>query len=365
MFQAIGQVHEDKEIAVRVLTWLLYGARPLRLNELAISVMIKPGRQFHADQKLDPDDILGICRSFIKLNEQTNVVEFAHFSVQEYLTAREVPVGEKDSLVRNPDFIDEIAGHTLLMECCLTCLMSNPFRDCGLLEMKVAFDTKFRTTEYLSYAVFNWPSHAEKTGLQEDSVRSVVSFLLGGTYLAWSQLLDATSADHCLSQWIDGTRQNLLQWPVHNRPPPLYYAASFGLLPVVQELLHRGDGAVNLQGGSHDYSLIVAAAHGHGDVVWELICAGADLEVSSCYTGGGTALQNAAMGGHKATVETLIRADADLYARDSNGCVPLGVMSGTDLELVKMLGEYGLTTMPAGTSPEGQVCRGILSWNSG
>src|SRR5579859_3117718 len=46
MFEVIGQVREDKEIAVRIVTWLLYAARPLRLDELAIAVMIKPGRRF-------------------------------------------------------------------------------------------------------------------------------------------------------------------------------------------------------------------------------------------------------------------------------------------------------------------------------
>ncbi len=154
MFEVIGQVREDKEIAVRIVTWLLYAARPLRLDELAIAVMIKPGRRFHIDQKLDSDDVLGICRSFIKLNEQTNVVEFAHFSVQEYLTARELPVGERNSLVANPDFIDEIAAHTLLMECCFTSLKSYPFLDCGLLETEDALRARFKTTDYLDAGIY-------------------------------------------------------------------------------------------------------------------------------------------------------------------------------------------------------------------
>jgi len=80
MLQAIGQVRGDKEIAIRVMTWLLYAARSLRLDEVAI--LIKPGRQFEITQKLDRDAVLEICRSFIKLNQQTNVVDFAPFSVR-------------------------------------------------------------------------------------------------------------------------------------------------------------------------------------------------------------------------------------------------------------------------------------------
>jgi len=36
MMNAIGRVREDKEIAMNIMTWILYAARRLRLDELAV-----------------------------------------------------------------------------------------------------------------------------------------------------------------------------------------------------------------------------------------------------------------------------------------------------------------------------------------
>jgi hypothetical protein len=185
MLKAIGHIPSDLELVKTVLTWLLYSARPLRLDELAVAVAIKPGKDFDGyTQKLDYDEIvLETCSSFVKMNVSTRTVEIAHISVAEYFASALLSDG-----VSNENYIDEKTGHSLLMKSCLTYLSSPPFKVGPCVEY---LDVKSRIEdEFWRYAAYYWPVHAEKVEYDVDDRGYVHSFLRNAAYFSWGQCLD-------------------------------------------------------------------------------------------------------------------------------------------------------------------------------
>jgi len=136
MLNTIARVPGDKEIVVKVMAWLTYALRPLRMEELALVAGLQPDKSFHFDQQIDLDEILEICGSFITIKPgkssnfdvsweipgshiaEYDSVDFAHFSVEEYFTSSTLPDG-----TTNPYFISEVDGHRLLTLCCLRYLL--------------------------------------------------------------------------------------------------------------------------------------------------------------------------------------------------------------------------------------------------
>src|SRR5271170_3319178 len=99
----------DKEYsqdALKILQWLVYSRRPLRIEEVVdiIAVDINDDPKFDLDRRLpDPRDILTICSSLITTavetinNSSRNITEeyvrLAHFSVKEYLVSKQIQDG--------------------------------------------------------------------------------------------------------------------------------------------------------------------------------------------------------------------------------------------------------------------------------
>jgi hypothetical protein len=94
MLERIARMPDDLRITRTALTWLIYLHRPFRLKELALAAIIDPETDFSDEQRLDRDEmLLEICGSFIKMNQETQIITIGHFSVREYLTSSALPDG--------------------------------------------------------------------------------------------------------------------------------------------------------------------------------------------------------------------------------------------------------------------------------
>ena len=98
---------DDSKDALKILQWLVYSARPLRIEELAevltVNTEFTPPL-FDAEQRfLDPRDVLDICSSLVATTVEISgkdgdereeiLVQLAHFSVKEYLVSERIRAG--------------------------------------------------------------------------------------------------------------------------------------------------------------------------------------------------------------------------------------------------------------------------------
>jgi hypothetical protein len=237
----------------------------MRLAALSEAVVIQRGDELLDDEcKLcDPKAILYICQGLVSYDEKTAIITLAHSSVQAYLTS---------DLIKNGCAaffsIDETEATRNMFEKCLTYLgfrnFDHPCQDTPSLNQRLYENPLFR------YASDNWAFHCYAlqslgSGLTEADVQSVMKLFStrqkhdGGNYTSWAQLI-------------------LFEAPARRalKTMPLYYAASFGLLPVVDRLL-ESETTCNTHGGRNEATpLIVATFRGHLRVVERLLQADAD-----------------------------------------------------------------------------------------
>jgi hypothetical protein len=94
-------IHEDhRHVALRVLRWLAVSYRPLRLKEICEACTIPPGPELgrastlKQEYRLTVDQLRGLLPNLVRVSFSTEVrdfsLEFAHFSVKEYLTGPSV-----------------------------------------------------------------------------------------------------------------------------------------------------------------------------------------------------------------------------------------------------------------------------------
>jgi hypothetical protein len=116
----LGIDTQERDKAYAALQWLIFSARPLRLEELAEAVVIEPGASSFSteDRMFDPHDIATICRSLVSLSDDTSEIRLAHYSVQEYLLSDRIGHGPSAffSILRP-------SAAVLIAEVCLTYLL--------------------------------------------------------------------------------------------------------------------------------------------------------------------------------------------------------------------------------------------------
>lgn len=256
---------EDRMLTREILQILAFSFRPLKLKEICELLQVTPGLPYLDENKrlTDPRDVVDICGSFLQYQRETDIVALAHHSVKTYL------ISNLASPVKYFQ-LSEVDAHRNLAIKCLTYLSLNAFasgpcRPGGKVVERNARYPLFR------YAGEHWALHAQAVeehghhNFGEPLWTLLKSFLVSDdstrrNFSAWVQLLIPTSKS------IDRTR-------------PLYYAASFGLTPVVRHLIDTG-ADIEARGGRCEATpLNIASFRGNADVVQLLLEHGADPEV--------------------------------------------------------------------------------------
>ncbi|KAF6828382.1 ankyrin repeat protein [Colletotrichum plurivorum] len=261
----LGRIpNQDHQIAREALAWLCFSLRPLSLDELAEAIIIEEDdTDIDADCRLtNPSVVPAICQGLVHASKSS--VTLAHDSIRTFL---------QSDWIRNSSAsyfaLDASEVHRSIMRKCLTYLSLTPFTSGPLSDLRQV-KHYFTTYPFLDYASTMWPIHSERFVLDNYDENLILGFFAtkkqhnGGPFEAWVQLI--LNSDHLEA--------------IHETEP-LYYAASFNMLSVIQLLLkpeHNVD--VNKKGGRFSSTpLFVALWRGNVDAAKLLVQAGADPDI--------------------------------------------------------------------------------------
>lgn len=80
---------DDANLASRILSWLTYSVRPLRVHELQHALLHDPRQGIDDildfDSLVDKEVLLSVCAGLVTLEEETSLVRFIDYTTQEYL----------------------------------------------------------------------------------------------------------------------------------------------------------------------------------------------------------------------------------------------------------------------------------------
>jgi hypothetical protein len=228
--------------AIRLLQFLVYSKRPLKLAEATeiIATQIEDGLQgFDIKRRLYREtDVLDYCPGLITIvHAADKELHLAHFSVSEYL-------GEKQFKITTASIS--------ITKTCLTYLTD--INGCS-----TEINSDFPMARYAAEA---WTSHAMLAQASKDITRAIVRFLdEEATFQRWAHLCQPDR------DWDDD--------PGPPQGSRLYYACFVGLIAPARDLISNG-ADVNAQ-GRYGNALYVASLNGHQEIIKLLLDNGAGL----------------------------------------------------------------------------------------
>jgi ankyrin repeat protein len=320
----------DRDEALSLFRWIALSNRPLTLPELAEAAVFRP-----QDDCLDPEDrlccaedVLRICHSLVSVSNERfkicgeppknyNVVQFAHFSVLEYLTS--------DMAGRFK--ISDKSANTHITACCFSYLLQTD-------QVKLS-EQSLEDYPLLRYSAEYWFEHfreleasAQSDTTWLDRLYEFFSQVVDGSFFNWLRIQDP------LAPYL----QYRFSTDASEFPSPLAYASLFGLLDTAKRLLEAHHGRYNQP--LHFLDAIRAAAlKGHYDLVQLLLYSGADASMTAEY--GSSPLAAACSGGHYQIVKLLLDHGAELDAVRSKSTALFQAAKNGHVQIVDLLLECG------------------------
>jgi ankyrin repeat domain-containing protein 50 len=220
---------DDYEVAMRILHWLLFSARPLYIEELAeLAAMDMSAEPFEDIERLwDPADVLNICPNLLTTVEEHTtdseeepklLVRLAHISIREYLLSREILKGSAARF-----HIEEPRSHASITDCCLMYLRL----------VKDSVPEAAETLPLAIYAATNWLFHYEKVPETATETHSIVFDFFThqmNIYSKWISYLSSATPPRF-------NRELIGPIPLS----PLEVASTYGLVTVLRMMLHSDD----------------------------------------------------------------------------------------------------------------------------
>jgi len=337
--------------AFRLLQCLTVALRPLRVEELAEVLTF----DFDATRrgeipKSNPDwrladqqqAVLSTCSSLIAIVNRgdSQVVQFSHFSVKEFLISDRL-AGSNGDVSRYHILLEP--AHTILAQACLGVLLR--------LSDNVYWD-QARDIPLARYSAQNWVGHAQ-FGAVSSRISEAMQYFFNENkpHLgAWVRLYDM-NREYLWSDYYH-----------HGHPAPLYYAALCGFYDLVERLVVKNPGHVSAKRGLKNTSLGAALHRNHFHVAELLHRHGADVNQhrvtetllreavnegninavqwllnhnatvnakTFLRRGRHSALHSAATHGHLQVCRMLLERNADVNARDELGRTPLHYATAT------------------------------------
>jgi ankyrin repeat protein len=330
--RSLEEIDEQNwEYAHRLFQCVAAASRPLLVSELveflAFDFETGPTPVFLADWR--PEDpthaVISICSSLlavVKPDDGSPVVQFAHFSVKEYLTSARL---SKATATISRLHVSMTAAHTIVAQACLGVLLhlnENVTKD-SLEEFPLAV-----------YAAEYWVGHARFEDVSS-KVQDGMKRLFDPSKIhlsAWVRVHDPEDSE---SQIWESER------PIKARATPLHYAASCGIHDVAAFLIVEHSQDVNARGfDEKETPLHVASWRGHADVAQLLLEHGADAAAQD--DDKRTPLHRASRDGHVKVARVLLEHGADTEIRDKKNWSPLDRASNEGhVEVAQVLLEHG------------------------
>ncbi|KAI3323560.1 ankyrin [Xylariaceae sp. AK1471] len=301
----------DSELAIEILTWVHYAARPLTIAELRHAVSIEVGAEDFDEEDLPNPNLLSLCLGLVMLDVKEERVSFVHFTLKEYF--------QKSAATKL-----NLGGHKLLAQKCLTYISyksttvplnggwekqeegwgtSSAKYEHPTQPLLYAEDARTRVFDFpnrryavfftwedhllslnalyalLNYASCQWGFHVEQAAIPDSSLTDFVIryLLLEGTKL------QVSSANFMLSRdvWHISRHENnayVHPW-ISWIPPRLHLVAFFGLCDIWKHLKRTSLDLHSLSlDGTGRPPLIYACYGGKSDMV-QLILSESDSNI--------------------------------------------------------------------------------------
>ena len=330
--RSLEEIGEKKwKYAHLIFQCVAAASRPLLVSELAefFAFDFDAGSipTLLADRRLeDPaHTVLSVCSSLLVIVEPGSgspVVQFAHFSVKEYLMSARL--SEANNTISR-FHVSMSAAHAIIAQACLGVLLH--------LDGNVTTDS-LENFPLAEYAAEHWVGHARFENVLSE-VQDGMKRLFDpgeGHLSAWVWIYDLEDHQH---------RFRLSERPVKARATSLHYAAFCGIHDVAAFLIIEHSQNVNAQGFNDETPLHVASRHGHADIAQLLLKHGADVEARSG-AAKYTPLLLASKGGHVEVVRVLLKHGADIEAQNKSEWSPLALASFfRHVEIARVLLEHG------------------------
>ena len=312
-----------RDHAHRLLQCLTVAVRPLRVAELAEVLAIDFGTGSRGERsKLNTDwrwedeqeAVLSTCSSLISVVDEqgSQVVQFSHFSVKEFLTSSRVAVS---SVNISAFHILLEPAHTVLAKACLGVLL----RLGELVDEDSAEDNVEDKFPLARYAAEHWVDHA-RFGNVSSHIREAMEDLFDADkpyFTAWLQVhnIDAEPLSSSALYWFS------CQEKPDMMATPLYYAALCGFHDLTEQLIIKHPQQVNAAGGYYVSPLAAALSGGHFKIAQLLYGRGADVDVQG--RSNRTPLYGASFSGQLEIVQWLLSRGSNANVPDIGGRTPL------------------------------------------
>jgi ankyrin repeat protein len=335
--------------AHRLLQCLTVAVRPLRVSELAEVLAVDFGTAscggtsiLNTDWRWEDQEeaVLSTCSSLISVVDEygSQVVQFSHFSVKEYLTSPRI-AGLSGDVSRFHVLLEP--AHTILAKACLGVLVRlGELVDEDNVEDNVedtiedSIEDKFPLAQY---AVEHWVDHARFENVSSH-IREGMEDLFDPDkpyFAAWLQVHDIDTEPSGYSPlYYFAEFENL------KTATPLYYAALCGFHDLAEQLTIKHPQQVNATGGYYVSPLGAALKGGHFKIAQLLYERGAEVDVQGRFSR--TPLIGASYSGDLGIVQWLLSRSANLTVRDGyNGWTSLHVaVCHGHLEISRLLLQY-------------------------
>ena len=297
-----------REIAARILRWVVIAARPLTLSELSVVTETTVGSSVISSRDEIIRDQVSYCRYFLMI--QGDKVGLIHQSAKDYLLRKTCDSNPKLEFFR----IKEEVASLEIARRCFNYLQSGALAAGRVDLWKVTSHS--RAFPLLEYAVLHWFEHTRSLARSED-----IFDLSHPFYHMKSQIRES---------WLKTYHTRDFYADLVPDPHPLLHMAShFGILPLAENILLENSvvGKVNRlfymnkPDGRGKTALIWAAGNGHEAIVRLLLNKAADVDVQDEF--GETALFKAALNGHENTVGLLLEKGADIDIKNKHGVTAL------------------------------------------
>jgi ankyrin repeat protein len=293
---------------------------------LAFDFSAGPIPKFRKGSRLtDPvEAVLSVCPTLLSLVnvESAQVVQFAHFSVKEFLTSTRF--SEKRDTISRRYYIPMAAAHTVMAQVCLGMLLG--------LDENVTRDnlTQFPVAEY---AAEHWFEHARVDTVSKSTTEGM------------EQLFDETKLHFAVWLWIcdpsaPWRRLGRTEKPLRLHGTPLHYATLCGLCDVVKGLAVDPKDVNSQDFDNKSTPLHLSSRKGHVDLARFLVEHGANTAAQD--QDGSTPLHEASRNGHLDIARILVMHGANAAAQDKRGSTPLHLASSDGhLVITRLLVEHG------------------------
>ena len=322
----------NRDHANRLLHCLTVAMRPLRVEELAAVLAVDFGVEhqegipiYCPDWRWEDshDVVLSACSSLIAVLDDgdSQVVQFSHFSVKEFLTSDRLALSNEDV---SRYHISPEPAHTILAQACLAnllCLGHGVYKD-NVEDIPLA-----------GYAAQYWVNHAQ-FGNVSSRIRDAMELLFDTDKPHWATWIRVYDID---VSWERYSPDREVEGAF-----PLYYASLCGFYDLVEHLINKDPQHINAMAGQLRTSLVAALYKKHFNVAELLFGHGALVDVRGIWDN--TPLATACLTGPFDTVRWLLDHGADIDVRNTSGEVPLhlaaspfGLNRGGQLAIMQLL----------------------------